>query len=317
MSQPRSRPKLPPPKVARLFACQSVALTRRDRYGYAPCDRAFCQAKIPSNTTHLIDEIASMLSHEQALARLKKFEEEIPRLYPASQEDYRKRVITPSSILDYLRAEQNRFVEIAMQLPSPSKQGAKLLDVGIAYGFLTVLLQEQGWKCEGLEVSENIPVYCKLAEAHKIPIHAGHLGIKTLPFENESFDAIIFSEVLEHLRLTPALAFCEFRRLLSKGGLLFVTTPNFSRLTNVLKLLAGRNPVEKFPEDILSEDITEHLTHIREYTMREVRGLCEQQGFEIIQARYSRCMEKGRPHSLLTALVPAWRGNLMVLARKK
>lgn len=258
-----------------------------------------------------------MISYQQALARLKKFEGEIPHVYPNAQNDYRNRPITPASITQYLQAERNRFAEIAAQFPAPPKKEAKLLDIGIAYGFLTILLNEAGWNCEGLEVSENIPVYCKLAAAHKIPIHAGQLGVRPLPLKDESFDAIIFSEVLEHLRLTPTLAFREFHRLLSQGGWLFLTTPNFSRITNVLKLMAGRNPVEKFPEDILSENITDHVTHIREYTMKEVLELCEHHGFEIIQARYSSCMEKNRPHSLLTALIPAWRGNLMILARKK
>jgi serine/threonine protein kinase len=46
-------------RVARLFAWQSVALTRRDRCGYAPCDRASRQAKIRSNDAHPIYEIAS------------------------------------------------------------------------------------------------------------------------------------------------------------------------------------------------------------------------------------------------------------------
>jgi SAM-dependent methyltransferase len=49
----------------------------------------------------------------------------------------------------------------------------------------------------------------------------------TLPFEDESFDAAIMMEALEHL-VAPDLAAAEVRRVLIPGGVLLVTAPNIS-----------------------------------------------------------------------------------------
>jgi SAM-dependent methyltransferase len=47
---------------------------------------------------------------------------------------------------------------------------------------------------------------------------------ESLPFEDESFDAVICTEVLEHAR-DPSRALAEVRRVLRPGGRAFVTTP--------------------------------------------------------------------------------------------
>jgi len=44
-----------------------------------------------------------------------------------------------------------------------------------------------------------------------------------LPFENEKFDIILCTEVLEHLH-SPHIAVSEMKRVLKKGGLLILTT---------------------------------------------------------------------------------------------
>ncbi|MDD2710333.1 MAG: class I SAM-dependent methyltransferase [Verrucomicrobiae bacterium] len=258
-----------------------------------------------------------MSSQPETLRQLRAFAAEIPALYPAPAADYRGRVIDASTVRAYLNHEAARFAEIAAFLPPPPHPKARLLDIGTAYGFLPVLLnQTTAWQCEGLEMEENIPVYCRFAQARKLAIHAGRLGPAPLPFPDNAFDAILFSEVLEHLRLSPALVLRELRRILAPGGFLLLTTPNVARLANLIKLLLQRNILEEFPENIESENITEHLTHIREYTMGEVCSLLQKHGFRIAAKRFSLCMEKEKPHAPIAALVPPWRGNLFVLAQK-
>lgn len=258
-----------------------------------------------------------MISRKQALVRLKSFDMDISRLYPASVLDYRGRNINAESVRCYLKTERHRFAEVATLVPDPPFNGARLLDIGIAYGFLAALLKEDGaWQCEGVDLAENIPVYGAFVRHHNIPLHSGKLGIQPLPFPDETFQAVIFSEVLEHLRLAPSLVFKELRRLLTEEGFLVLTTPNMARFTHILKLLGGRNPIEPFPS-VITENITEYWTHVREYTMGELKNLLHCYGFRIIQARYSRCMERGRIHSWVTTLVPPWRGDLMILAQKR
>jgi len=256
-------------------------------------------------------------SFSSALKILDSFADEIPKLHPSPVLDYRGREITATSVREYLENEKFRFAEIASFFPNPSNPPTRLLDIGIAYGFLPALLKKvSSWQCEGLEIRENISVYCNFAQKNGIPIHAGALGMDPLPFPNETFRAVIFSEVLEHLRLSPSLVFKELHRIMSPQGILLVTTPNVARITNVVKLLLGKNISETFPDDVKTNNITDYLTHIREYTMGELVDLLRRNGFEPLETRYSSCMERQKSRSLLTQFVPPWRGNLMVLAKK-
>src|SRR5574339_822128 len=50
------------------------------------------------------------------------------------------------------------------------------------------------------------------------------LDILALPFDDNAFDAVILSEVIEHVA-DPMRALSEIQRVLKKGGLLFLTWP--------------------------------------------------------------------------------------------
>jgi SAM-dependent methyltransferase len=60
-----------------------------------------------------------------------------------------------------------------------------------------------------------------------------------LPFRDETFGAVVCTEVLEHVE-DPAAAFAEMARVLRPNGLAFVTTPNYSNLAGVHKWVADR-----------------------------------------------------------------------------
>lgn len=259
-----------------------------------------------------------VISISTALKILDSYSGKISEFYRNPVVDYRGRTISSKSVLNYLETEKYRFAEVASMLPDPPSESAKLLDIGIAYGFLPALISsESRWKCEGLEVGENIPAYCKFAQQCGITIHEGLLGVKPLSFKDSTFDAVLLSEVLEHLRLSPPLIFRELNRILKPGGLLIVTTPNIARLTNIVKLTLGKNVVEEFPRDKETDNVTEYMTHIREYTMNEVCDLLLSYGFKVRHKQFSSCMEQNKPHRFLTKLLPRFRGNLMVLGQKQ
>src|SRR5439155_807663 len=52
---------------------------------------------------------------------------------------------------------------------------------------------------------------------------------ESLPFRDESFDAVVATEVLEHLD-EPGRMLSEARRVLRPGGQFFMTTPNAQAL---------------------------------------------------------------------------------------
>jgi ubiquinone/menaquinone biosynthesis C-methylase UbiE len=61
-----------------------------------------------------------------------------------------------------------------------------LLDVGCGTGFYSVALAERGWAVTGVDISEDM-----LRLAHARGVDAVHADAAALPFDNESFDAVV------------------------------------------------------------------------------------------------------------------------------
>lgn len=234
---------------------------------------------------------------------------EIDGVYVRDMPDYRGRMVNKEHALNYFWAGYYRFQDIVKYI-SRIGPGKKILDIGAGYGFYDIILKEDfGLDVTALELEENIPVYCQLLRSHGISIIPGELSKRNCPIPDENFDVVIFSEVIEHIRLSPLRALLEINRILKPSGLLLLTTPNVGRLSNVLMLLVGKNIVESFPdEDTGLVHITDKMKHIREYTMNELKVLMNRAGYKVIKAEYSICFDKFPPHYSLN-----WKGKLVLV----
>ena len=102
-----------------------------------------------------------------------------------------------------------------------TKGKGRLLDVGSGRGeFLRAALSE-GWDPIGIEPSE---VFAKHAEEFSGAV-VRRESIERCNFEDEAFDVVILSAVLEHL-YHPNDTMREIARVLRPGGALFVDVPN-------------------------------------------------------------------------------------------
>jgi SAM-dependent methyltransferase len=134
---------------------------------------------------------------------------------------------------DFVFAEPERSELFRRYVGGPGRQ---VLDVGCRTGALTRAYLE-GNEVVGIDVDQDA-----LAEAAKLGIETHWADAEQpLPFPDESFDAIVAGEVLEHLR-EPARLVAEARRLLRPGGTLVGSVPNSFRLKNRLRFLFGRPP---------------------------------------------------------------------------
>lgn len=125
--------------------------------------------------------------------------------------------------------------------------GKRILEVGCRSGNLTQYYHRDNYVI-GVDVDRNA-----LMEFEK------RLGLKSiwvdidseeLPFSDNEFDTVVFSEVMEHLRF-PQKALCEIARVLTKNGTLIGSVPNAFRLRNRWKFLLGK-PFESDPSHLRS-----------------------------------------------------------------
>jgi ubiquinone/menaquinone biosynthesis C-methylase UbiE len=113
-------------------------------------------------------------------------------------------------------------------------EGRSVLDVGCGFGGFQVAASEAGATCAGVEIVE-----ARLRMAvERITLHGQQPRVLIadafkLPFRDESFDVVVSSEVLEHVKSRDAFI-GELSRVLRRGGVLYLAFPNLLSLRNVL-----------------------------------------------------------------------------------
>ena len=117
-----------------------------------------------------------------------------------------------SKIQDVGRWYVNRFVEnVARSLPT----GSSILDAGAGESIYKKFFSHCNYKAIDLAVGESRWNYANLD-------YVGFLH--EMPIENEMFDAVLCTQVLEHLEW-PRESVKEMHRVIKPGGKLYMTVP--------------------------------------------------------------------------------------------
>jgi 2-polyprenyl-3-methyl-5-hydroxy-6-metoxy-1,4-benzoquinol methylase len=136
-------------------------------------------------------------------------------------------------------------------------------------------LVKAGLEVQGLDL--NAVWLAKYVPGWPERLRITHTNIEQdpLPFASDSFDLVIFTEVLEHIAVTdPAVILGEIRRVLRRGGRMVLSTPNVANLSNVVAFIHGENVF--WPPEIFYGSVDRHN---REYTPAELLRLVEKAGF--------------------------------------
>jgi 2-polyprenyl-3-methyl-5-hydroxy-6-metoxy-1,4-benzoquinol methylase len=163
---------------------------------------------------------------------------------------------------------ESRIVKI-LRLLADEPRG-RMLDIGCAGGELAGLLQAQGWSVEGVDREYAL---VETARARGIPARQADFDGGPLPWEPDTFDAVVAGEIIEHLLDTDRFL-REIGRVVRPRGVLIVTTPNLASLENRLRLLVGRYPMW------MDHQIA-GTGHLRYYTPGVLRAHLEQCGFRV------------------------------------
>jgi SAM-dependent methyltransferase len=151
-------------------------------------------------------------------------------------------------------------------------------------------------------------------------VKACDVTCEPIPHPNDTFDYVMLNGVLEHWYCSPFYALSEIGRVLKPGGEFILETPNAANLRKRLWLLAGRYPYT--PLTAIHHATHPHAFHHREHTMRELKWLVSQAGFEVVRALYRDGFHKSSPtfpkrlYWIVTALAPPFRDMLILVSRK-
>ena len=151
----------------------------------------------------------------------------------------------------------------------------RVLDVGCGDGSLGAALTSLGNACYGITISE-----CEAAIARQQMAQVQVLDIESadvLPYPEQSFDVVIFADVLEHLRC-PGKVLNLVKPYLKPGGMVVASIPNVAHISVRWGLLRGR--FHYAPSGILDE------THLRFYTLKTAKALIESAGYLIREVRF-------------------------------
>lgn len=190
------------------------------------------------------------------------------------------------------------------------KKDAYILDIGCGNGNISLALGALGYKVLGIDID---PVSIKNATALNT--------FKNVRFEisdanafsiNDNFDAIVCSEVLEHLD-HPWELVKSIYRILKPGGILVATVPNGQGpreilVTRPMLWLHAKNlgkPIEALKRLLGYSNTTlqssnEDLTHTQFFSVTSFRRLIENAGF--VQRRWgsSNFISRIFPYSIIT-----------------
>jgi SAM-dependent methyltransferase len=187
------------------------------------------------------------------------------------------------------RPFDERVVRFALEVAGTA---GRVLDLGCGDGRLAARLAEAGADVAGIDPSTEALERARQA----------HPGLQLvppepdgrLPFADNSFDAVVCVNVLEHVADTQSLM-SEARRVLVPGGRLAVAVPWHGRLKSALIALTSFERHHDPLQPVL-----------RFYTARSLTRLSREFGFDQVRVRASG----GLPLNRETLLAQARRGSL-------
>ena len=119
-------------------------------------------------------------------------------------------------------ARRQKVFSVELKRAERYRKSNKILDIGCSFGGFLYAAKNSGWEAEGIETVYNVGKYGK--ELYNLDIFFGTLEDAKL--EPASLDVIRLNNVIEHIPY-PSQFLADVNKLLRKGGLLSVSTPNY------------------------------------------------------------------------------------------
>ena len=179
-----------------------------------------------------------------------------------------------SSVLNYDETKPEAYfagarVDWIDQLPAG--KGLHILEIGCGHGASAKYAFDQGICATytGVEIAEDA---AQIAKRALTKVVVGDVEKIELPFELETFDVLLMSEVLEHL-IDPWGTLKRLLGYMKPGAKVFASSPNVAHKDFVRRLIKGRWDLTQYgPMD---------RTHLRWFTPETFAEMFEDAGVEI------------------------------------
>jgi SAM-dependent methyltransferase len=167
--------------------------------------------------------------------------------------------------------------EVAALVPAACRL---VLEVGCARGGLGRLLKARGHHVTGIEL---VPEAAAEARVRLDAVLTADVETDGIPFPPDSFDAVVFADVLEHL-VDPWRVLRQAAAVLAPGGVVVASIPNLQNGAVLWRLVRGK-------WDYRERGITD-FGHLRFFTLHTIRGLFAHAGLvlEHVGHRYRRSL---------------------------
>lgn len=176
---------------------------------------------------------------------------------------------------EYFQGSSYRFAMLISKLFDYAPEGAKVLDAGAGHGVLALALKNAGFDAHASDIHKGLAVF----DAENIPYYQWHLEAEDAPFADNSFDAVILSQTIEHFTFSPLHPLKEILRILRPGGIVIVDAPNISCFRNVSRLIRGKSLhwdfqkhyLEQVPEVV--DGVPYYDRHNHEYSREDLLAI--------------------------------------------
>jgi SAM-dependent methyltransferase len=237
-----------------------------------------------------------------------KFNQLYPKLYNLSLKLHSSEKKVEHT--EYLDFHKKRFYQ-TLKFISETRcnENPKLLEVGA--GYLSIL-SKLIFNCS-VSAIDKVVGWEVLLDEFSIPMKECDLLKDELPYEANTFDIVLHCEVLEHLPVPPYKTLLKIKKVMKNNGMLIISTPNIAAIAKRIKGILGMSPL-----DLFGDTGGETFTHVREYTLKELKWHLEKSGFKIITKKIVQSWDHGFMNIFYPLLIfPYFRDNIFIIAKPK
>ncbi|HEY9679239.1 MAG TPA: class I SAM-dependent methyltransferase [Drouetiella sp.] len=196
--------------------------------------------------------------------------------------------------LNYYNIQISRYSWIGEQLKKVLPAGAKVGDIGAAPGHISRMLKKIGFDVTAYDFNPDADMWESPGELgfaqvlRNEGIKVNHWDVevedsRTVPAEPQvppTLDAVVFTEILEHIYRYPFASVRQVSHLVKPGGYIVLTTPNRAYAWFRLKALMGGSSDTEFK--LLRDSFPPHMRHVWQYTLAECCEILNECGFDIV-----------------------------------